>query len=134
MVEDINNSKVAWNAAEGIIMEISNRRAMANTFFIQNNINKAFSALISMKQSVIQSFESTDREKLQVIEKKFNQISSILHLGASSSFNPKIREASRLARPIANRLYAEYNDLLMDLLQKKGYLVGQKSDSSRMKF
>jgi hypothetical protein len=51
-----NSKKVSWNAAEGIIQEISNRRSMANTFFIQGNINKAFNTLISIKSSVVQSF------------------------------------------------------------------------------
>jgi hypothetical protein len=129
-----STSKVAWNAAEGIIMEISNRRAMANTFFIQGNISKAFNTLISMKQSVVQSFEKDKREKLEEIESKFRKIASMLPLGAANSFNPNIREAHKLAKQIASKLYPEYNNLLMDYLQEKGYLVGEMSDASRMKF
>jgi len=75
MEHENTGGKVSWNAAEGIIQEISNRRTMANTFFIQNNINKAFSTLISMKQSVVQSFEQEDRDKLTVIEREFHRIS-----------------------------------------------------------
>lgn len=134
MEHEKDSSKVAWNAAEGIIMEISNRRTMANTFFVQNNISKAFNALISIKQTVIQSFEQKDRDKLQDIETRFNKVSGSLASSYGNSFNPKLREAHKLARRIASKLYPEYNDLLMDLLQKKGYLVGQKSDSSKMKF
>jgi len=134
MEHENTGGKVSWNAAEGIIQEISNRRTMANSFFIQNNINKAFSTLISMKQSVIQSFPQEDRVKLEDLEQQFHKISGMLPSGASNSFNPKIREANKLANRIATKLYPKYNDLLMDLLQKKGYLVGQKSDSSRMKF
>jgi len=134
MENEISTGKVSWNAAEGIIMEISNRRVMANTFFIQGNLNKAFNTLISIKQTVIQSFKPEEREKLKEIEKKFHQVSGLLPNSASNSFNPKIREAHKLAKQIAIQLYPEFNDYLMDLLQKRGYLVGQMSDASRMKF
>lgn len=115
-------------------MEISNRRVMANTFFIQGNVNKAFNTLIAIKQTVIQSFLPEERKKLQDIEDKFHKISGLLPLGAANSFNSKTREANKLARKIATKLYPEFNDYLMDLLQKRGYLVGQMSDASRMKF
>ena len=127
-------SKVSWNAAEGIIMEISNRRSAANGYFIQNNINKAFSTLIAIKQSVVQSFNQEERDELDAIEFKFHQVSALLPAGASNSFNPKVREAHRLAMTIAKKLYPTYNDLLMDLLSERGYLVGEMSDASRMKF
>jgi hypothetical protein len=128
------SKKVAWNAAGGIIQEISHRRASANTFFIQGNINKAFNTLVSIKQSVIQSFDIKERENLQTIEDKFNKIQQSLMMGASNSFNPKIREANKLAKNIGNKLYTEYNNLLMDLLHDRGYLVGEASDASRMRF
>jgi hypothetical protein len=131
---DSESSKVSWNAAQGIIMEISNRRSLANTYFIQNNLSKAFSTLISIKQSVIQSFKDTDRKKLEEIEDKFSKISSFLGMGASNSFNKSIRETNKLAKGLASKMYREYNDLLMDLLQSKGYLVGQQADSSKMRF
>ena len=107
---------------------------MANTFFIQGNINKAFNTLISIKSSVVQSFTEEERAKLKEIEQKFNQISTFLPIGALNSFNPKIREAHKLSRKIASKIYPEYNDYLMDLLQERGYLVGEQSDASRMKF
>lgn len=134
MEYESDGSKVSWNAAQGIIMEISNRRSLANSYFIQNNISKAFSTLISMKQSVVQSFELKDRTKLETIENKFFQVSSFLSLGAANSFNKDIRETNKLARTIASKLYREYNDLLMDLLQERGYLVGQQADASKMRF
>jgi hypothetical protein len=137
MVEkkEVNNSKkVSWNAAEGIIQEISNRRSMANTFFIQGNISKAFNTLIAIKSSVIQSFEADERIQLEQIESKFRQVTHFLSSSALNSFNPKVREAHNLSKRIANKLYPEYNNLLMDLLQARGYLVGEMADASRMKF
>ena len=126
--------KVSWNAAEGIIMEISNRRSMANTHFISGNIGKAFNTLISIKQSVIQSFNKEERLRLTAIEEKFRQVSGLLSFNCANSFNPKVRDGAKLARTIANKIYPTYNDLLMDLLDKYGYLVGQKSDASKMRF
>lgn len=129
-----DSKKVAWNASQGLIAEISNRRSLANTYFIQGNVKNAFKTLIAIKQSVIQSFNNTEREKLKDIETKFNKISIALSSSASSSFNTKLNIAHRLAVSLANRLYPEYNDLLMDLLEEYGYLIGEQTDSSHMKF
>lgn len=126
--------KVAWNASEGLIFEISNRRTNANTFFINGNIRKAFYTLIAMKQSVIQSFTTTERAKLKKMEEKFNKISFALYGSVASSFNSKTNKAYKSAMSIALTLYSEYNDLLMDLLDDRGYLIGEASDSSKMKF
>lgn len=128
------SKEVAWNASQGLIMEISNRRSLANTYFIQGNIRKAFSTLISIKQSVIQSFHETERTDLKVHETKFNRISSALHSSISNSFNSNLNDAYKLAREIAVRVYSDYNDLLMDLLNTRGYLIGEKSDASSMNF
>jgi len=130
-----NESKeVAWNASQGLIMEISNRRSLANSYFIQGNIRKAFSTLISIKQSVIQSFHDDERTKLKVFEDKFGSISYALYSSIANSFNSEMNKANRMAISLANKLYSEYNNLLMDLLNSRGYLIGEKSDASSMKF
>ena len=130
----VENKRVAWNASQGLIMEISNRRSLANTYFIQGNIHKALSTLISIKQSVIQSFKEEEREKLKIYEDKFSKISYALHSSVSNSFNSEMNNAYKLARDIAVRLYSDYNDILMDLLDSRGYLIGEQSDSSSMNF
>ena len=132
MVED--SKKVAWNASQGIINEISNRRSLANGHFINGQIRKAMNTLISIKQSVIQSFLEEERAKLKLIEEKFNRISSSLNASSSQSFNSNIVKAHAQAVPLAYKFYSEYNNLLMDLLQDRGYLVGEQSDASRMRF
>ena len=127
-------AKVSWNASQGLIAEISNRRASANTHFINGNIRKAFNTLVAMKQSVIQSIADGDRKKLKLLEDKFNDFSKYLYLSSASSFNKKDREIYSLAKKVSTKIYSEYNDLLMDLLQKAGYLIGELSDASKMKF
>jgi hypothetical protein len=134
MKEGETSSKVSWNAAQGIIMEISNRRNLANSYFIQNNLSKAFNTLISMKQSVVQSFKPEERIILEGMENKFFEVSHLLGLGAANSFNKSTREANKVAKRLAAKLYREYNDYLMDLLQDRGYLVGEQADSSKMRF
>jgi hypothetical protein len=126
--------KVSWNVSEGLIMEISNRRSLANTYFIQGNIKKALSTLISIKQSVIQSFTTEQRKKLTAIEDKFNRISFALSKSTANSFNTKTNEAYKEAMNLAKKFYSEYNDKLMDLLEEYNYLIGEKSDSSKMNF
>jgi hypothetical protein len=126
--------KVAWNASEGIIMEISNRRSLANTYFIQGKIRKAFSTLIAIKQSVIQSFNDDERTELGELEEKFGKISWALYESVAISFNSKVQNAHKEATRIGRKLYSQYNDRLMDLLEDRGYLIGEQSDSSSMKF
>jgi len=129
-----DTKKVAWNASQGLIMEISNRRSYANTFFVNGDIKKAFQTLISIKQSVIQSFNKEERASLEKIEKKFERINSALAYGNSHSFSLDVRKAHGMAKNFAGKIYAEYNEFLMDLLDKYGYLIGEQSDASRMKF
>jgi len=132
MPEDIK--QVAWNASQGLIMELSNRRSYANTFFINGDIKKAFKTLVSIKQSVIQSFNKKQREQLTAIESKFNEVSSFLSKSTSNSFNKNIRKVNFLSNVVATQLYSNYNELLMDLLGDYGYLIGEKTDSSKMRF
>jgi len=126
--------KVAWNASEGLIMEISNRRSSANTWFINGNLRRAFHTLTAIKQSVIQSFSKPEREKLKGIEEKFAKISAALTVGFSSSFNGSSRKIYANAYNLGLKFYSQYNDLLMDLLEDRGYLIGEQSDASKMKF
>jgi hypothetical protein len=126
--------KVSWNASEGLIMEISNRRVSANTWFIAGNLRKAFHTLTAIKQSVIQSFSKTEREKLKGYEEKFGKISAVLTSGYSSSFNGSTRQLYSQAYRLGLKFYSDYNDTLMDLLEERGYLIGEQSDASKMKF
>jgi len=115
-------------------MEISNRRSMANTSYISGNIKKALYTLISIKQSVIQSFNQEERDNLNSIEEQFSQVSSALTLAMSNSFNKSMKKVYSCAYNIAKKLYSKYNNYLMDLLDKYGYLIGEQSDASSMKF
>jgi len=126
--------RVAWNASEGLIMEISNRRSSANTHFISGNLKRAFATLTAIKQSAIQSFDTTERKNLRNIEDKFAKISSALNSSMAGSFNKDERDLHAKAFRLCLKIYSEYNDMLMDLLERYGYLIGEQSDASKMKF
>ena len=129
-----DTKKVAWNASQGLIMEISNRRSYSNTHFVNGDIRKAFHTLVAIKQSVIQSFNSKERAKLNNIEGKFSKVSIYLYQSSANSWNKDVREIYGLSRRLATKIYSEYNEVLMDLLDKYGYLIGEQTDASRMKF
>jgi len=126
--------KVAWNASEGIIMELTRRRSMANSFFINGNISKSINTLIAVKQSVIQSVLKDERKLFEDLEERFLRIAPYLSSSYSTSFNPKERELYSKAYSIALKIYSKYNETLMDLLEEREYLIGEKVDSSIMKF
>lgn len=104
---------------------------MANTHFINGNLPRAFNTLISIKQSVIQSLDKNERDKLSDIENKFNKCSSAV---SSITFNQEVNKIKGLAFNLVRKLYHEYNDLLMDLLEDRGYLIGGQMDASKMRF
>lgn len=126
--------KVAWNASQGLIIEISNRRSSANNYFVEGDIRKAFNSLISIKQSVIQSFSPDERKKLKEIENKFDKVSVFLYPASANSWNDNIRNAYKLSKDFSCILYSRYNEMLMDLLERYGYLIGEQTDSSKMRF
>lgn len=126
--------KVSWNASQGIITEVANRRSYANTFFINGNIRQSFKTLVSIKQSVIQSFNQKERDEMKEIETKFNKCSLFLSSSSANSFSKSVRESHQLATKLATKIYSEYNDSLMDLLNNYGYLIGEQTDATKMKF
>ena len=128
------SKKVAWNTSQGLIIEISNRRSYANNFYVNGDIRKAFNTLIAIKQSVIQSFVEKERQELAVMEEWFNKINFALSRANSMSFNQETRKNFFNARAIAVKIYSKYNNRLMDLLDDRGYLIGEQTDASRMKF
>lgn len=130
--EDIK--KVSWNASQGLIMELSNRRSYANTFFVNGDTRKAFNTLVAIKQSVIQSLNEEERKQLVEIETKFERFSAYLHKTSANSWDVKIRDAFLSSKKLSNKIYADYNEILMDLLDKYGYLIGEQTDASKMKF
>lgn len=126
--------KVSWNASAGLIAEISNRRSYANNFFVNGNIRKAFDTLITIRQSVVQSLAPEERNRLRKYEQSFNNISFGLSRNASMSFNKDTRKSFNEIKTIAIKIYFKYNDELMDLLDKYGYLISEQTDASKMKF
>ena len=129
-----DTKKVSWNASQGLIMELSNRRSYSNTFFVNGDIRKAFHSLVAIKQSVVQSFNKEEREQLNKIEEKFERFSAYLHKTSANSWDTKTREAFLSSKKLSCKVYAEYNELLMDLLDKYGYLIGEQTDASKMRF
>ena len=126
--------KVAWNSAEGLIMEISNRRVSANTAFVSGDIRKAFYTLVSIRQTTNQSYTDEERAKLKMIEEKFRKISGALSANISRSFDPDLKQLHSLAFHLAIKIYAEYNDFLQDLLNDRGYLIAEQQDITTMRF
>jgi hypothetical protein len=50
------------------------------------------------------------------------------------SFNQNTRILFHDSNVIATKIYSKYNEKLMDLLDKYGYLIGEQTDASVMKF
>jgi hypothetical protein len=98
------------------------------------DIRKAFNTLRAVKQSVIQSLNKPERKELEVIEEKFARYSIALYKTYSNSWNEELNKAYSVSKKLSIKVYSEYNDCLMDILDKYGYLIGEQSDSSKMNF
>ena len=106
------SDKVSWNISQGLLIDISNTLAHANNYYLRGNTSKWFYYLKAVKMRVIQSLKPDERKEFSSKESKI------------TNSNPLKDNVSLLIE--------EYNELLMDKLNKYGYLIRPELDSTKM--
>ena len=119
-------TKVDYNAAQFLSQEILNLRVKATRFFIAHDWENFFYTIKSSKMLAIASINKTDRDKLTQMEK---EIASIF-LKIKTTLKSKHEDYPYYKAKVAKQCEA-YNQEVMDVLQKKGFLMGKKADISR---
>lgn len=109
-------------------------RQGANQEFLKGNYSKAIRHLIALKQMLVGIIDSDDRIKLNEIESKFIKIECAERSVKSQSLFNKDRGLKlSTIRGYLHKIYTEYNDLIMDLLQKKDLLLKGAEDKTKLR-
>lgn len=123
------DTKVNFNMAQGLSMELLNLRQKANYNLIKGNLKTLFNCLKAIKCSVIASISKSEREILRGLE---IDIVTQLEIMNMNSGGFAISSKYETARTKASLKIEDYNEMLMDILQKRGFLMGEKSDASKL--
>lgn len=108
------SDKVSWNIAQGFVIDLANTLALANKLYFRGEIKKWFFCLKSLKLRIIQSLKPDERKEFSNKEDKIRSISPL-------------RDYDKLIKAIE-----DYNEYLMDKLNKYGYLMKPEMDSTKM--
>jgi hypothetical protein len=126
MVE--KTEQVAWNLSIELLREIGSLLNKSSSFMLMRHPDKSFEALYCVRSRVIQSLTKDERETLDKMEEK---IRSYIILNSE-----EIEETSPVLWNKVNKLLYhsinEYNISLMDMLNKYGYLLQKKEDTTKM--
>lgn len=122
-------SQVSWTLASFNIQNMSNLFQRADDAYINRDYQKYFECNLAIKQYAIQSFTPDERKALTKMEEEISKYLSYLSNDNLKSNN------FRLWKKINNQIYAlvnKYRTLLMDSMQKHGYLNPEKKDRTRL--
>lgn len=124
-----NENKVSWNLSEHLIKEIASLLAQSSSYFIGRQYDRCFDCLVAAKLRAIQSFNEKERNVFETAEKKIlhyiNAIGSreLRH----NNFDLWIKTNNLTYDGICN-----YNVMLMDALNRYGYLIKLQEDTTRL--
>lgn len=114
MTEEPREEQVAWNLSSSLIMEIANLLQRSSNNYLTGNITKAFWSLKAIKLRIIQSLNLDERKEFKKLEEKM------------------INARSEQSDSNISLHFEEYNELLMDKLEKYGYTISKKEDMTKM--
>lgn len=126
MVE--KTEQVAWNLSIELLREIGGLLNKASSFMLMRQPAKSFEALYCVRGRVIQSLTKEERDALDKMEEKIRSY-IILNTEEIEESSPKLwGKVNKLLYSSIN----EYNISLMDMLNKYGYLLQKKEDTTKM--
>lgn len=128
-MEETTENKVSWNLSESLIKEIGALLQQASAYYADRYFGKCFDCLVSVKNRAIQSFSEEERTAFTAAEAEL-----VLYLKAYNhqelmQVNPQLwNKTNNLAYKKLNK----YNAMLMDGLNKYGYLIKLQEDRTRL--
>ena len=130
MEGDFDPRQVGWNLSQGLLFEIGNLLVLANQKYLAGDRERWFYTLKAIKFRVIHSFRKEEREALKKLEATIQggigRIERFEHHSITNMDKEELQQL-RTANQKINKI-EEYNELLMDYLDKYSYLIKKKED------
>lgn len=128
MTEDNQPEQVSWNLSQALLAEIAGLLLKASNYYVSGNYWQSFDCLKAAKLRFIQSLKQNERDMFVEQEKIIINLLKFHHPQLANS-NPNLW--CRLRGVISSEV-DRYNIMLMDTLNKYGYLIKAQEDSKRM--
>lgn len=101
-------------------------------FYIKDNLELALYSLKAIRQRIIQSLDEIERKTTSEKEIEIQKLCSSYKLMMNNRGFDNLGQSYIELRNKMFLVYEEYNTILMDLLEKYGYLVQKKEDKTNL--
>ena len=117
------SDQVAWNLDGALLGQIGNLLQNSTNNYLTGNIEKAFYYLKTVRQRIVHCLKENEREKCFAVEKRFKK----------NFYSPINQQKEYGSHKYAQfDIYDEFNTIIMDLLQKYGYVGKKREDNTRI--
>lgn len=123
------HEQVSWNLSEALIQQLGGLLQQASVYYVDRRYPRCFDCLKAIKLRVIQSLSEEERNNFITKEEDImlrNNLDSNEKL-IQKEYPKWLDNRKKLVMAIDS-----YNTLLMDTLQKYGYLIKKQEDVKRM--
>lgn len=127
MVDEIK--KVAWNLSAQLLYEIGNLLQGASAIYVNGNTMKAFHYLQAVKMRINHSLDGNERKKFARVEAKMGD--AFMGYNNENEVDTDHDKRKKMWQNMS-AIYFWYNELIMDALEKYGYLIEEKKDPSTL--
>lgn len=122
------HEQVNWNVAKFLTIYIGMMLNQSGNDYAKGDLDSAFRKLKAIRMRIVQNLKPNEREKIkeqeQIVAKSIYEYSQ----------SKKIPEVRILKFRESSYQYEKLNEMLMDMLDDKGYLIEKKKDASKMEF
>lgn len=130
MVETTEKSQ--FNMAIATLQLIDSLRVQGANHYLRGDLSNWFFCLKNIKMQIIAKLNLDERKKLQELETEIKNIRSRKDVKAilkNKEINSETKE--KKYRDIYTEIVERYNEMLQDLLEKKGMLLPNQEDETR---
>lgn len=127
-MDDQQAEQVSWNLSQALLTEISGLLLKASNFYVDSKYWPCFDCLKAAKLRFIQSLNVSERKQFLEQEEKVKAILKY-HILALAETQPKLWVK---IKGLICLEVDKYNIMIMDTLNKYGYLIKAQEDVKRM--
>ena len=122
--------KVSWTLSMALIIQLSDLLKSATNLYLVGNIDSAFFRLKAVRMRIIQNLKATAKNPERQTCLKYEIEFSKLRLNKEDLIKDKARYYETKDKQMM--VYEKYNTTIMDLLEKYGYLIKKREDTTNI--